>query len=102
MQIDLTGRRALVTGGGAGIGAAIARALAEAGADVAVHYANSGEAPRKPWTADPWVATRAIAADLTDSAAAERSCDAARSSSAGWTSSSTTPGTSSVAPRSPR
>ena len=31
---DLTGQRALVTGGGTGVGAAIARTLAEAGADV--------------------------------------------------------------------
>lgn len=41
MQIDLTGRRALVTGAGIGIGAGIARALGAAGADVAVHYARS-------------------------------------------------------------
>ncbi|MEJ1154549.1 SDR family NAD(P)-dependent oxidoreductase [Microbacterium marmarense] len=43
MQIDLTGRRALVTGAGAGIGAGIALALAKAGADVVVHYAHSAD-----------------------------------------------------------
>ncbi len=34
-MIDLSGKRALVTGGARGIGAAIALALAEVGADVA-------------------------------------------------------------------
>jgi glucose 1-dehydrogenase len=38
MKLDLSGRRALVTGSSSGIGAAIAKTFAEAGADVAVHY----------------------------------------------------------------
>jgi len=42
-MIDLNGKRALVTGGSRGIGAAIVRALAENGADVAFTYQNSAE-----------------------------------------------------------
>jgi 3-oxoacyl-[acyl-carrier protein] reductase len=40
---DLTGKRALVTGGSRGIGAAIAIALAEHGADVAITYQSSAQ-----------------------------------------------------------
>lgn len=40
-MIDLKGKRALVTGGSRGIGAAIALTLAEHGADVAITYQNS-------------------------------------------------------------
>lgn len=40
-MIDLTGKRALVTAGSRGIGAAIALALADKGADVAITYRQS-------------------------------------------------------------
>lgn len=40
---DLTGKRALVTGGSRGIGAAIALALAEKGADVAISYERAAD-----------------------------------------------------------
>ncbi|WP_375288282.1 SDR family NAD(P)-dependent oxidoreductase [Sphingomonas sp.] len=42
-MIDLSGKRALVSGGSRGIGAAIALALAENGADVAFTFQNSAE-----------------------------------------------------------
>ena len=40
-SIDLTGRVAIVTGAGTGLGAAISRALVEAGADILLHYRDS-------------------------------------------------------------
>jgi 3-oxoacyl-[acyl-carrier protein] reductase len=72
MTIDLTGRRALVTGAGTGIGAAIARALGAAGADVAVHYSSSKDGAEAV-AADLRAAGRSavtVGADLTDTQAA--------------------------------
>ncbi|MFF2951610.1 SDR family NAD(P)-dependent oxidoreductase [Kitasatospora sp. NPDC057965] len=60
MQIDLSGRTALVTGSTAGIGAATAQSLAAAGADVVV---NGRNAERVAETAER-VGGRGIAADV--------------------------------------
>ena len=43
MQIELTGKKALVTGASRGIGRAIALSLAQAGADVVITYEKSAD-----------------------------------------------------------
>lgn len=47
LQIDLSGKIALVTGASGELGRVIARTLAECGADVALHYLNSREKAEK-------------------------------------------------------
>jgi 3-oxoacyl-[acyl-carrier protein] reductase len=70
----LAGKAALVTGGSRGIGAAIARGLARAGASVALTYLHSGEQAQAV-TAEIEAAggrARAIRVDSSDPAAVER------------------------------
>ncbi|MCK6488174.1 MAG: SDR family oxidoreductase [Planctomycetes bacterium] len=68
----LLGKRALVTGGGSGIGRAIALDLAAAGCDLAVHYRSSAAAAAETVAAARALGVRAeaFAADLTDATAA--------------------------------
>jgi 3-oxoacyl-[acyl-carrier protein] reductase len=74
MKIDLTGRVALVTGGGRGIGRAIALALAECGATVAINYRGNAAAAEETLAALTAAGGKASAtqADVGDSAAVER------------------------------
>jgi 3-oxoacyl-[acyl-carrier protein] reductase len=73
-MIDLSGRRALVTGSGQGIGAGIAIALARAGADVVVHFKSSAaEAAETVKTIEALGRrTMAVQGDLTVSTDADR------------------------------
>lgn len=65
MNIDLSGRTVLVTGGSRGIGAAISRVFAASGARVAVHYGQSeGTAARV--AAEIGAGAEAFGADLED------------------------------------
>jgi len=78
---DLRGRTALVTGGSRGIGAAIVRALAEAGAAVAINYRErAGEADALVRTiVDAGGRAIAIAADISQSEAVGKMIDRVRS-----------------------
>ncbi len=75
--LDLTGKVALVTGGGRTIGAAIARRLAQAGADVAVHYRTSAEGAAKVVASITGLGVHAVAvaAELTHAAEVARLVD---------------------------
>ncbi len=68
-SVGLAGRRALVTGGGRGIGRAIAATLAAAGADVTVL---GRDAARLERVVEAGEAARALVADVTDADAMDR------------------------------
>jgi len=76
---ELTGKRALVTGGSRGIGAAIALALAEKGADVAVTYEQAADRAADVVRGIEAAGRRgfAIQANSADAAAVKRSVEGA-------------------------
>jgi 3-oxoacyl-[acyl-carrier protein] reductase len=75
--MTLSGKRALVTGASRGIGAAIAKALAAEGADVAITYENSAERAEEVVRAIKAQGRRAVAirADSADVAAVQASVE---------------------------
>ncbi|MET0742081.1 MAG: glucose 1-dehydrogenase [Microvirga sp.] len=75
--MPLTGQSALVTGGSSGLGAAVARALAAAGARVAINY-RSGREPAEALAAQVIAAggeAFAVGADVSDEAAVDAMVD---------------------------
>jgi 3-oxoacyl-[acyl-carrier protein] reductase len=78
INIDLSGRVALVSGGSRGIGRGIATALAQAGADVAINYRRDADAAAETAAAVRALGRRAetYAAEVSDPAACAAMVDA--------------------------
>jgi 3-oxoacyl-[acyl-carrier protein] reductase len=73
--IDLSGKSAVVTGGSRGIGRAIARAFAERGNRVAVHYGTSRERAQAVLAELPGNGHVVVQADMADAEAVARMVD---------------------------
>jgi NAD(P)-dependent dehydrogenase (short-subunit alcohol dehydrogenase family) len=94
MKIDLSGKTALVTGSTSGIGHAIAKGLAAAGADVVVNGRTQSKveaAAAAIAKAMPGTKVRGVAADVSTAAGCKTLMERCRT----WTFSSTMPGYSS-------
>lgn len=74
-SFSLKGKTALVTGSSRGLGAGIALALAEAGANVALHGSQSVPEATRKRIAETGVRTVALAADVSDESACIRLID---------------------------
>lgn len=87
MDLQLNGRRAIVTGGSRGIGLATARALADEGARVALFARDAGalESAAAALRAEGAPEVLAVAVDTTDDDAVRRGVTRSRTGSVGWT-----------------
>ena len=74
-QFSLKGKTALVTGSSRGLGAGIALALAEAGADVAIHGSTAVPESTRAMIESVGAKTFAVVGDVSDAAACERIVD---------------------------
>ena len=66
IPIDLKGRKALITGGDSGLGAATAKSLAQAGADIAISYRDGPDAAESVAAEARGFGVKASIAQLTD------------------------------------
>ncbi|MFF8292275.1 SDR family NAD(P)-dependent oxidoreductase [Streptomyces sp. NPDC016309] len=83
MSLPATGRRVLVTGASRGLGRAVARAFAENGDRVAVHYGSRADEARATLGALPGTGHALVGGDLADPPEAARVADAAASALGG-------------------